>query len=60
MTYEQMVGLEPFPDGTVIELFDPYKKTVRFELHTDNGIAPCAPPIGYVPRPGYTVESSKA
>lgn len=55
ITREQLHGLEPMPNGCVVALQDPYKKTVTFVRETDWGREPADAPIGYEIPPGYTM-----
>jgi hypothetical protein len=48
-------GLWPWPNGTILALEDPYKKTVKFMRETDEGSVPCDPPEKYQLRDGWKI-----
>lgn len=53
MTYDQIRGLEPLPNGTMVEMVNPYDKTVYLERHTDWGAQPISAAPDYEPPKGY-------
>lgn len=58
MTTEEI--LKAYPTSQLIELVNPYTRTVRFRRDDEYGEFPCDPPSDHQLRPGWRYEPSEA
>lgn len=43
------------PNGAIVAVVDPHKRTIRFVMHTDEGEQECDAPPGYRAPFGYRI-----